>query len=605
MRALSHPGRIFLWVLTIIIMTFGAPIWLQGCSCGDKPVVTPDSGPVPEKVAEGPKFPSKTQIRFIKPIAQDTVSGQITIEAEVLDADGMKEVGFWINNKFITSAVNPKRSSPPNSPRYEAQIATHFLQRGVLSLTVRTEDQTGEFAEKTIQVKTRERWAVPFGAGKVKQMFVSNKRHVYARIYRTQEDLNSFEKLGPYDKVGSAILTASPVGGVSWVYLGFGESFSPFVMDDKGNMYFSSKNNQSGYARFISLGPGQSNWSSSVKAQPRWEKPIEKFRVRGTPVVEGKHVWILMEKDAVAGQPSTSAIACFQTEDGTELWQFAGEGSEKIEIMRGPYSVGNGEVLIFTRPPGTTEQIVTARILAPDGKQVWKKKYTSLALTVVAHDPQSKAVYLGIQRWNKDNKVESSAVVYLDTKKRTETWRYELGKSWSDRLVIGKQNLFIRRRPKDGTYEFAAVTRDKGKFVWKMPFTRNREMEILPAKDDQFFIRGIQNNDEHEPGNMLVHKYDAKGKKLWEFSHNNFAPKNWLYIPLQQDMLWLIVRNLKDKSLQLGTRVLALDKAGKRQYIFGEEARHFEYFDFVAPDHLYVSSFDPLRDARIHNLLPR
>ncbi len=592
----SWGGLLRVWSLVlsvalVLALSHGA------CNCnGD--TNTNDGGAtetVPEKTVS-----SQTQIRFISPEAKTIISGQITIEAEVIDADGMDTVQFWANDKAIGVGTKT-RDSTNDSPRYSVQVATSFLPRGILSLTVRTRDLKGETAEKTIQVTTRERWVAAFGVGTVNQMHIRKDRHIYIRIYRSEDDMSRVLNPGPRDKVGSALVTSNAVGGASWMYLGPNEEFGPFVADETGNLFFGSRTSETGKSRFLALGPGNVKWGPEVEIKPKWEVDLKDWIAQGDPIRWSQWVWTVIQKPAQGGEPSASALVKMKAEDGAEEWRYTGPEGEKMEVLRGPYLVDQGSMLIVTRKAGSSSGF-RVELIDPAGKQIWLKAYNNQRLNVATWDKDKVRLFIGVEQ-REGTKVTASAVIAIDPVGQSEMWRKEFGSSWPQRISLGQDNIFVHRDPEGATNEVLSMTKEKGDEVWKKVYDRHKVSGLQGIEGDTCFVFVDYLNDFDEPDQMFVERIGPKGDINWRYENKQFSAKRWMFVPQLNDTLYVIVRGITDESERLGSKLLALDSRGKRLYLFLDEGRVFQYMAFFPRDSIFITSRD-LRDARVHHLIP-
>lgn len=396
-----------LWMVTLLA-TASMLLFHGACDCGggESPSDAGETIVVPEK-----KVSSKTQIRFISPLSNDIISGQITIEAEVIDSDGMERVTFYANDKVIGQGSITKDSTR-DKPRYAVQVATSFLPRGVLSLTVRTADLKGEKAEKTIQVITRERWVAAFGVGTVRQMFIRDDRHIYVRLFRSKDDLARVTNPGPRSKVGAALITSNAVGAASWMYLGAGEDFGEFVVDGKGNAFFGARGLENSQTRLVAIGPGDTKWGPEIPITPKWEVDLKELLVQGKPIRWAESLWVHLVKAAQGGSLTRHFLARFKADDGTEEWRYPSQNSENIEILRGPYLFGKGMILLLTRKSGASKGF-RAEVVDSSGKQVWSKEYPNVQLNVARWDAKGSKLYIGVEQ-RESSKVTASSLFCID-----------------------------------------------------------------------------------------------------------------------------------------------------------------------------------------------
>lgn len=590
-RMLQAWGLI-LFVALAVTVSHGACDCNGGSNTNDGGVVTET---VPEKSVS-----SITQIRFISPVAKTIISGQITIEAEVIDGDGIDTVQFWANDKSIGVGTKT-RDSTPDSPRYSVQVATSFLPRGILSLTVRTRDLKGDKAEKTIQVTTRERWVAAFGVGTVNQMHIRSDRHIYIRLYRSEDDMSRVLNPGPRDKVGSALVTSNAVGGASWMYLGPNEEFSPFVADETGNLFFGSRASETSKSRFLALGPGNVKWGPEVEIKPKWEVDLKEWIATGQPIRWSQWVWAVIQKPAQGGEPSASALVKMKADDGTEEFRYTGPQGEKMEILRGPYLVDQGSMLLVTRKAGSNTGF-RVELIDPAGKQIWLKAYNNQRLTVVSWDKEKVRLYMGVER-REGAEVTASAVLAIDPVGQTEMWRKEFGSSWPQKISQGANNIFVHRDPKGATNEVLSMTKEKGEEVWKKVYDKHVIKGLQGLKDDAVLVFSDYLNEFDEPDQMWVERFSAKGEVNWRHDNKQFTVKSWMFVPQLKDTLYVIVRGITDDVERLGSKLLTLDSRGKRLYLFLDEGRIFQHMAFFPRDSVFLTSRD-LRDARVHHIIP-
>jgi outer membrane protein assembly factor BamB len=568
-----------------------------GCSC-DPPVST-DAGPnetVPETSG-----PSPTQIRFIQPVAKEIISGQITIEVEVIDGDGVKEVEFWINGKMYRTETGTASTSTKDSPRYSVQVATSFLPRGVMNLQVKTLDKRGDKAEKTIQVQTRERWVAAFGVGHIEQLMIRKDKHIYLRVYRTEGDISRVQNPGPYDQVGSILITANAIGSASWLYRGLGEEFSPMVIDEKNWTYFGSRVTDTGKNRLIALGPGDVKWLPEVPITPKWETDLGDWGVKSAPLVQGEAIWLHLEKPAQGANPAVSVLAKFDRRTGKEVWRYA--GTEAFQISRGPFLLDGGVLYFIRRKAGNTGPGFTVDMVDIDGQQVWSKEYADWRLTVTKQDPRTARMYIGVEKRN-GTELDSSALLCVDPKGKKECWNRATAKRWFSHLELGDSYLFAVQNPPGSTKEVTAIQLSDGKEVWLKQYDKYTISGIAPIAGDTVYVFAVLLDDFQDPVTMHVDRLDKQKNINWRYENKLYYPIKWRISNDAQQTLWLIVRNIDDSREQLGTKMLALDNKSKRLYLFFEEARKNQFVLHPEPGLLYLTSTDT-RDARIHNLIAR
>ena len=587
------------WIISLFFVAISVLFWQGGCSCGNNGII--DAG-VKEVIPEvKPNF--TTRIRFITPLSGEIISGQISIEVEVLDDDGIEKVSFWANDKAIGTKYATTSTSTLASPRYAIDIATSFLPRGILSLTVRTEDKRRAKASKTIQIKTRERWIAAFGVGQVKQLIFRSDQHLYLRVYRSEEDLARVPRLGPNDKIGSSIMTANAIGSSSWIFKGIGQEFSPFALDKLGNMYLGSRISDKGVSKLIAVGSGDPKWSPEVPVAAKWSQDLKEWWVQGAPLPWQKTVWVHLIHPGQASTPAYSAIARFTADIGKEEKRYTGKPNEKIDIVRGPYliPVAKSSVIFLSRKAG---EIVgfDVRLLGSDGTLAWQKKYEGLRISVVHWDKAYRKLFIGVERRDK-NGVIASSLICIDPVQRKEIWRSEFEKKWPSKLSSGANNIYVVRNIPGGSKELVAIQRKDGVILWKKDFTSHDIRGILAQPNDTCFIFNILLDSIGDPDRMEIERYNAKGEVTWRYTHQQFFPKYWHFSKEAGNILWLILRNINDPQEQLGNKLLSLDNKGKRRFIFYEEKRHFQFMYFLPKNSLFISSSD-IRDARVHHLIP-
>jgi hypothetical protein len=576
----------------------------SGCNCNA--VIPQNDGGVPEDKGSDRRENQATQIRFITPHEGEIISGQIEIRAEIIDGDGIKSASFWANEKLIGTVYARTPNSSYAAPHYMVEVATSFLPRGILSLTVQAEDNYGEQASKTIQVRTRERWAATFGVGTIKQIQISSERHLYGNLYRSEEDLSRSPQPGVNDKVGSAIVTANAVGSASWMYLGIGEEFSPFLLDDEHNLFFGSRNQNSGESKLLMLGPGNPKWESNVIVKPQWEISIGQWLVDGRPLRWEQWISVHLSYPASGSDPAHSAIVRYTVGQGREVWRYQGDEHNKIQIMRGPYQLNNGGLMFVARKADTQPQDgFFAVVLNRDGEKIWQQNYEQLHLSVAHWHEQNHRLYLGVER-REQNEVAIAAMICIDPLKMSECWRSELSKNWMSHIAAGKSHICAIRHVPGGIKELIAIKGSDGEITWRQEYSQHRIAGIYAPDGDTCFVFAVSLDKSSDPEKMQIDRYDGDGKLQWRYEHNQFAPKSdeWFYRKDGNNMLWLLVRNIKDPQEQLGSKLLAFDEQGKRVYLFYDEKRIFQFMDFIAPDSLFVSSKD-IRDVRIHHLLAK
>lgn len=588
--------RIGFWCVCLGL--FGFAVTQEGCSCDNNPTPT-DAGPTDT----GPttKGPFPTQIRFVTPVDKSVISGQITIEVEVIDGDGIEEVQFLVNGKNYLVETTRVKDSPADKPRYAVQLATGFQPRGVLNLGVQTLDKRGDKETKAISVTTRERWVAAFGVGQVRQFQVRDDGHLYLRLYRSEENIAQLTNPGPYDKVGSAIVTSSAVGTASWLYRGPGEEFSNFVLDKEGNLFMGSRLSDTGKNRLMAIGKGDPTWTSSIPINPAWETPLGDWSVKGQPGLAGTALIVHLEKPASGPTPVQSVLASFDSGSGKELWRFDGGGA--ISIIRGPYILSNGTVLIFHRSNAKDAKGFTAEVIAQDGSSAWKQEYVGMSLTVAAYDKASGKAAVGMEKRSGDD-VSNAAVVLLDPIAQKLVWRNESGKNWPSQLSFGKDLLFAQRHKDGGNVEVVAIGMSDGKDAWAKEYVKFRIVGLQAIAGDAVYVFTLQLDDFSYATNMVIDRYSNKGDINWKYENKQYEPLNWLISADEQETLWLIVKNIDDSRELLGNKLLTLDKKGQRQYIFFEEARKNQFLFHQGESVLFLTSSDT-RDARIHNLIGR
>lgn len=594
----------FLWWIWVCLLGMVAGSWfvttLHGCNCSG-PTTSPDGGGIEAIPDDPPKISSTTQIRFISPQPNEIISGQITLEAEVIDADGMDTVTFWANDSSIGVATLT-RDSTPQSPVYSIQVATSFLPRGVLNLTVRTRDRKGELAEKTIQVTTRERWIAAFGVGQIHQMYIRKDRHIYVRLYRSEDDMARVTNPGPLDKVGSAIVTVNAVGEASWGFLGPGEDFGSFVQDETGNMFFGARASDTGKSRLIAIGPGDTKWGPEIPIKPSWQVDLKDLIVQGTPIRWSRFLWVHAMSPARAGDPSSSTIIRYKSEDGTEEWRYAGPTGDSMEIIRGPYLVGQGMMLFLSRRPGSSSGF-RIELIDATGKSVWLQAYNNLQINVVHWDAKAGRLYLGTER-REQSKVVASSLSVIDPVTKQEIWRKDFDTRWPQHLSLGNNLVFVSLHPEGNKKELVALQKQDGTETWKKTLERFRVVGIQGTEEDDaclVFADYLDTSD--DPEMMVVERYSAQGNVNWRYENKQFTIKSWLFAPNAQNMLWVNTRGIADDGERLGSRLIALNNRGERLYLFMDEGRVFQFVEFFPKDSLFVTSRD-VRDVRVHHLIP-
>lgn len=568
----------------------------EGCTCANNG--GGKDGGVPESTT---KTPNPTSIRFVTPQSNEIVSGQIAIEVEVIDKDGIDEVEFHINGKLYRTLDATSRGSTKESPRYSVEVATSFLNRGVINLLVKTVDKKGERLEKAIQVKSRERWVGAFGAGQIRQLEYRSNQQIYLSIHRSEEDLARVENPGPNVRVGSAILT-SHVGGVrSWDYREFDHEFGPFSLDSKGRMFLSSRNIENGSSWLVMVGPGELKWSFEVPIKPVWRVPLGEWAAKSKPFPVGDSVWIHLEKPAKASEPSVSAWVQFDTSSGKELKRYTGQAP--FQVLRGPYALQSGSFAFVTRKAGKIGTGFEVLILDAQGTPAWQKTYADWRFTESYFEPKKSRLILGVEK-RQEQKVTAASVWLLDCSTKKEVWKQSSGTSFSATIAANESFVFVVHNSTGTSKELISYSASDGSIVWKKTFPKHfiAGLKALPWNSLLVFTTAL--DDFQDPLYMQVESYGIKGQINWTYKNKNYSPQTWLMSKDGEQTLWMLVRNIEDPRKQLGTKLLTLDHNGKRIFLFAEESRSNQFLKHVKKDVLLLTSSDA-RDIRIHNLIAR
>ncbi len=591
-----------------LVKFWGSVFWLGivivgslqgGCSCDSSGAM--DGGTRKEVIPErGGKF--EAEIHFVTPKNREIVSGQIDLEVEVRDDDGIKEVAFWVNGLSLARTSRPLNGFPADRPHYRVQVETLFFPRGPITLKAEVTDLFGNKGSAVVQVITRERWAASFGVGHVRQFLVREDRHLYVRFYRSEEDMNNIVKRGPFDKVGSTIFTTNAVGTASWLFMGEGQDFGPFAMDAQHRLFFVSLHSDSGKSRLIALGPGEAGWSPHRKVIPLWTYSLGHWRSQEAPLLLRSGLWLHLRSLASAGKQSYSILAKYDANTGKERWRYCGEKEEKIDILASPYLLQDARSLLFVRPHSFKNGF-EIRMLSKDGKLLWRKKFPQLLLHEILRDARDQHFYISVERQEKAKRVATS-ILCLKPLDGSFCWKNETALSLASKMILGNKLLIASFLNPDGSEFIAGLQISNGKKLWQIPLPLHRVVGLQKAVDDSFFLFAEEIDEEFTPIRMRIERFDAHGRSLWKYLNDQYFPKRWVFSEKEQERLWVIVRNNQDKLERFGSRILALDRQGKRLFLFGQENRQFQQLVFLPSNALYVSSY--LREnARVHQLIAK
>ena len=571
---------------------------LPACTCDP---------PDPDKIKKDGGTKEITSLAFIRPKADSIISGQITIEVEVKHPEGVNFVEFLVNGAPLKQVDKPAATSTPDSPRYSAQVATTFLPRGVISLTARVNlrGKNPPKLEKTIQVRSRELWAAAFGVGQVRQIFLRSDQHLYIRLFRSEEDLSRITNPGPRDRVGTTITTTNNAGTLSWGYLGISEDFGPLVIDSGANIYFYSRHLENGTNRLVSIGRGEDSWGPAVEVKPRWYVPLGGLSGKGTPLLDGQgYMWVHLTAKRKEKTPGHDSILRVETGTGKATWRYKGKDGDLFEIVRGPFLANNGEVIFVRRKAESSDPGISVELLKADGTSKWRKDFKDVYVSQAVLSTDKKNLILAVERRVK-GQTQSSAVRSLSVADGSENWKREWPNSSVGRMLTSDPNIVLLRQFNDGSQQATMLQNTDGKPIWAKPLVNRQVTAMTPSVRGGIFLVSGEIDSDRDPVQLIVERFDGAGKELWSYKNKVYFPGTiTTFSKDSQETFWLLARELNDKRLLLGSRLICLDKGGKRRYLFSDEARRFLGMAFFAPNALFLSSIDS-RDGRVHKLLAR
>ncbi len=532
-----------------------------------------------------------TEIIFISPRPGELVSGQIEVEVEVRDLDGIREVEFLVNGKSMEKVDSPKRDLGDGKFRYSAEIAVYLLPQGVLSFTAVVYDRRGERAEKTIQVRTRERWAVSFGVGSVRQLEVRSDGHVYVSIYRTEEDLMRDPSATRYFFVGSSISTVNKIGEASWQFVREREELSLFALDSSGNLYAGSYHSRRG-GELFSVGPGRIDWPSTVKVSPRWKVGVGDYRVAGKPALGIGRVWFHLKTPLRPNSPVRSKVLALSSEKGTEEWSYPPGGVRDMEIASDLYVWRERDLVFLVRRGGSSSLLS----LNWEGRERWKFSLGKGRLLGETWS-ERRGLLLAVT----EGEGEKFKLTAISVKEQKVRWEKVFSGEFS-RLITTDKRAILLQRIKFKYYRLVSISLDSGRIEWEEELDSRRVLGLRRGRGDICFTFGVVLDKFGEAVEMELARYGAGGNLTWRYGNKSLYPLDFVFGGVGDVGGWVLVRGLEDSSLTLGTKIVALDVRGRRIYTFSEESRRFEGLLYYRGS-LYFSSRDERGQIKVHSII--